>query len=335
MAGHEQHSVLARLGGEAGCLRLATDFYARVAKSTELKLLFPGKSVRCATEEFSAFLIQFLDGDPDKTQYRWWLSLHESHARFQISEKQRQAWLSLMSEALESQVADLELRAALAQFFGVTSAYVVNGGDVKVRDPELAERWEKQHGLDQLIVALTEGRDSDVIALARQAASRRSVFVGILARLMEVRRELLVAFVLESIRSDPLLQKARNNGRNLLHYSAGHSCVEVVHYLLSAGADPNEKDQGGHPPLYRVGGENGAEIVRALVVAGALVDFQSGTSRATALHQAARFGNLPMVNALLECGANPSLKDKSGFTPLDRAKNLRRYEVAARLAELV
>ena len=76
--------ILIQLGGETGCKRLAKDFYARVAKSKELKPLFPGKSVRCATEEFSAFLIQSLEGDEEQTQYRWWLSLRESHARFKI-----------------------------------------------------------------------------------------------------------------------------------------------------------------------------------------------------------------------------------------------------------
>ena len=57
-------NLLEVLGGEQGCKRLAQDFYSRVAKSAELKPLFSGKSLRCATEEFSAFLIQFLDGDP-------------------------------------------------------------------------------------------------------------------------------------------------------------------------------------------------------------------------------------------------------------------------------
>ena len=50
---------LQALGGEAGCTRLSADFYARVGKDSVLRPLFPGKSLRCATEEFAAFLIQF------------------------------------------------------------------------------------------------------------------------------------------------------------------------------------------------------------------------------------------------------------------------------------
>ena len=66
-------------------MRLSTAFYKKVAHDPTLKPLFPGKSLHCATEEFAAFLIQFLGGDEAKTQRRWWLSLRESHARFRIT----------------------------------------------------------------------------------------------------------------------------------------------------------------------------------------------------------------------------------------------------------
>ncbi len=72
-------AILNSLGGEAGCRQLSADLYARVAI---LHPLFPGKSLRCATQEFAAFLIHFLGGDESQTQSRWCLSLRESHARF-------------------------------------------------------------------------------------------------------------------------------------------------------------------------------------------------------------------------------------------------------------
>src|SRR5579871_3165259 len=72
-------AVLEALGGEEGCRNLSAAFYARVATDEVLRPFFPGKSLRCATEEFAAFLIQFLGGDEAQTQDRWWLSLRESH----------------------------------------------------------------------------------------------------------------------------------------------------------------------------------------------------------------------------------------------------------------
>src|SRR3954451_17875747 len=109
---------LEALGGEPGCERLSAEFYARVANDPVLRPLFPGKSLRCATEEFSAFLVQFLGGDDQKTQYRWWLSLRESHARFQISESQRLAWLKQMELTLRSSALDQQTQDAMLQFFG-------------------------------------------------------------------------------------------------------------------------------------------------------------------------------------------------------------------------
>jgi len=94
-------TLLEALGGEAGCRRLSAGFYARVGTDPILRPLFPGKSLKCAIEEFAAFLVQFLGGDEEQTQRRWWLSLRESHARFRIGPAERRAWLKHMAATLE------------------------------------------------------------------------------------------------------------------------------------------------------------------------------------------------------------------------------------------
>jgi truncated hemoglobin YjbI len=329
-------SFLESIGGEAGCMRLAKDFYARVAKSELLQPLFPGKSVRCATEEFAAFLVQFLEGDENQTQYRWWLSLRESHARFQISEPQRVEWLRLMSEAIESAVADDAVQRALRQFFVVTSVYIVGQGEAsKVADEELDLRWVQQRTLDLLMEHLHAGRDADAIALAKGFVARPSVKVGILGRMMEIGREPLVAFAVSCVDIEPRFASARFNGRSLLHFAAGASCLPVVVRLLQCGVDPDVLDSGGYTPLFRAASSSrdasGAEVVRELVLAGAKVDHHGGVSKSSPLHQAARFGNIKITEALLAAGASRSAKDKKGHTPLDRARNCRRKDVAALL----
>lgn len=321
--------LLEGLGEEAGCQRLAKDFYSRVATSQELRPLFPGKSLRCATEEFAAFLIQFLDGDPDKTRYRWWLSLRESHARFQISDRQRAAWLELMGETLHSVVKDVETREALQRFFPVAAAYIVGKAGGEIEHEELRQRWEQQLAVDQLIEQIAEGRDLAALALAPRFASRPSVRVGIFARMMEAGREPFIEFVLESVQNDRHLAESRYNGRTMLHFAAGSACLPVVRQLLSAGVDPDILDGGGHSPLYRA---KSPDVVRELVRAGATVDHAGGVNRSTALHEAARHGKLRVAQALLDAGANPKAKDKKGLTPLDRAVNCRRHEVAVLLA---
>ncbi len=326
---------LTRMGMEDGCRRLARAFYTRVAGSGELKALFPGKSLRCATEEFAAFLIQFLDGAPEQTQYRWWLSLRESHARFEITESQRSEWLRLMTDALVAEIEDFETRNALARFFGVTSRYVIGAEEAaSVDDGELAERWDTQRALDRFAECVATGQDREAISLASRFEPRRSVFLGVLAEMMKAGRDALDEYVLVQVRANSELKDGQYNGRSLLHLAAGYGCFPAVQALLEGGANPNTVDSGGHAPLYRVGPghhDSGRQIVEALVAAGADVNHAGGTARSTALHQAARFGFVSVAQALLAPGADASRRDKKGFTPLDRARNCRRPEVAALL----
>jgi len=91
---------------------LATAFYAQVAEDPILRPLFPS-TFTCAIEEFSAFLVQFLGGEAEATQRRWWLGLSESHHRFAIGPRERNAWLRAMSVTLENESLAEQVDAAL------------------------------------------------------------------------------------------------------------------------------------------------------------------------------------------------------------------------------
>ncbi len=328
----ENDSFIERMGGENGCRQLARDFYARVAINEGLKPLFPGKSLRCATEEFAAFLIQFLDGDQSQTSYRWWLSLSESHKRFRISDQQRMIWLSLMQEALHATVKDLSVREAMEQFFRAASVYVVGQGEAgAVEQQELSLRWKNQVELDSLISDIVHGRDDEAIARSHQFTDRTSVFVGILARMMETGRDPLIDFVLDSIQNSSVLLESRFNGKSHLHFAAKSACLRAVQSLLDLGLNPDILDTGSHTPLYRAASAHsdteGAAVVAALARAGAKLNHCGGVSKSTALHEAARFGNIQIVQALLDAGASSEVRDRKNLTPLDRARNLKRHGV--------
>lgn len=328
---------LAALGGEAGCRQLSAEFYARVGRDPVLRPLFPGKSLRCATEEFAAFLIQFLGGDEEQTQHRWWLSLRESHARFRINPTERSAWLKHMAATLEAAPLNESTRHTLHQFFLQTSAYVVGNLAAEPEHEELAARWAAQCALENAIGAIAVGRDHEALALARQFASRPSVFVGLLARMVQSSRTGLIRFVIDAVESEPSLATRRFSGATLLHFASGSGCLEVVALLLQLGTDPNLQDRGTHTPLYRVANEcaseTGPELVRELVRAGADVNACGGATRATPLHMAARRGYVRIAGALLDCGAALEAKDSKGDTPLQRAINCRRGKVAQLLLE--
>jgi truncated hemoglobin YjbI len=332
-------ALLEALGGEEGCRTLAATFYARVGKDPVLRPFFPGKSLRCATEEFAAFLIQFLGGDENQAQHRWWLSLRESHARFQIGPNARRAWLSHMDATLAAAPLEDATRNALRHFFSRSSAYVIGTDTTEPDHEELATRWSEQRVLDGVIAAIVEGRDDETLALAPRFASRPSVFVGMLARMLQTGRARLIHFVIEAAENDPSLATRRFAGTTLLHFAAGAGCLEMVALLLRLGVDPNLQGRGDHTPLYCVANEcaseTGPDVVRTLVRAGADVNACGGVTRATALHMAARRGHVEIARALLDSGAAVHARDRKGDTPLQRAINCRQDGVSRLLRERV
>src|SRR5947208_15686333 len=151
MASTRNPSLYETLGGKAGCRRLAVAFYARVERDPILRPLFPGKTFTCAIEEFAAFLAQFLGGPSEDSQRRWWLSLRESHLRFQIGDRERTAWLANMAGAFEDVHLEEPLLGELLGFFERSSSHIVNKGAAVSIDrknhathAELAGRWEAQ-----------------------------------------------------------------------------------------------------------------------------------------------------------------------------------------------
>src|SRR5437762_4652639 len=175
-------------------------------------------------------------------------------------------------------------------------------------------------------------------SLSHQAfASRPSVFVGLLARMVQCGRVKLIHFVIDAAERDPSLATRRFAGTTLLHFAAGAGCLEVVALLLRLGVDPNIQGRGDHTPLYCVANEcaseTGPEVVRVLARAGADVNACGGVTRATALHMAARRGHVEIARALLDSGAAVNVRDRKGDTPLQRAINCRKNGVSQLLLE--
>jgi truncated hemoglobin YjbI len=325
------------IGGVASCRRLSQCFYARVQQDPVLRPLFPGKTLHCAIEELSAFLVQFLGGPAEDSQRRWWLSLHESHRRFKIRGKHRAAWLRLMSEALAEARIPEPQRSALGDFFERSSAYLIESAPpVGQMQPELACRWSGQLSLDEAVAAIRRGDAVRAIELA--GACDRGVRGGLYALMIRSGIDPLMEYVHQQVAGDPTLVRERYAGWTLLHIAAGSGRITTAELLLTLGAHPDELDGGKHTPLYSVGtecaGPAGPAVVRVLVGAGANVNANGGVTRCTPLHMAARRGNAVVAQALLECGANANARDSRGQTPLQRALNCRKSEVAALLRSI-
>lgn len=99
--------------------------------------------------------------------------------------------------------------------------------------------------------------------------------------------------------------------------------LEIADLLLAKGGDPNEADPStGITPLLGAASMGGEETIRWLVAKGAKVNkvTQLEYGGTTALTTAARVGNAENVRVLLELGADPRLKMKSGATALSQAQ---------------
>jgi truncated hemoglobin YjbI len=131
-------------------------------------------------------------------------------------------------------------------------------------------------------------------------------------------------FIAEVERDPSYVRLMGLRGQTLLHEAAMFAEAGLAAVLLRSGADPDAGEVEGHTPLYRA---STGEVARVLLAAGATADVASGPTRGTALHQAARRGNVAVAQALLDHGAAIEARDFKGETPLRRAVNCRQMEV--------
>ena len=129
-------------------------------------------------------------------------------------------------------------------------------------------------------------------------------------------------------------ESAKPNG-----YSALRSAVEmrspvVARLLLARGADPNQRYSPPHEErlLSRTLGPKDIDVARVLIEFGANVNAVDDR-RLTALHKAAREGNVELLHVLMGHGAVVDARDESGWTPLHYAAAQRHLDAARALME--
>jgi ankyrin repeat protein len=91
--------------------------------------------------------------------------------------------------------------------------------------------------------------------------------------------------------------------------------VEGVAAALAGGADPNERDPDGVPPLHHAA-ERGSTAVALLLLAHGCDPNAADATGATALHRAALNAQIGVLAVLLRYGADPNALDSYGETPL-------------------
>jgi ankyrin repeat protein len=106
--------------------------------------------------------------------------------------------------------------------------------------------------------------------------------------------------------------------------------IEVTKFLIKKGANVNPTTELGRTPLIISAVEGNSEMARLFLDSDADISIKDNNYKRTALHFAALYGQLDIVDALVKKGANVNVKDAAEKTPLDYA-NQYGHEKVARL----
>jgi ankyrin repeat protein len=116
------------------------------------------------------------------------------------------------------------------------------------------------------------------------------------------------------------LRKARADAA-ALHAAIDQRGSESLRALLDAGAPIDFRDPEGRTPLIHAAESGAAEIVEVLLERGAALEARDSRHSRTALIAAAAAGQADAVRILLERGADNGRKDVNSKTALDYAQD--------------
>ena len=130
----------------------------------------------------------------------------------------------------------------------------------------------------------------------------------------------------------PVNQPDTLYGENPLTVACANGLEDVVHFLLSHGANVNAVNMRDCPPLLMAAKGGHASIMKILLDEGAAVNRADSTKR-TALILAAKEGHGDAVHVLLDKGADVNAVDKDGLSALSWAALRGHTNVAQLLLE--
>jgi uncharacterized protein len=140
-----------------------------------------------------------------------------------------------------------------------------------------------------------------------------------------LRGNLATVKVLLAAGADPNVQE-KSGGQTALMWAISQRHSAVVDELVKAKADVNLASKSGSTPLM-FAAQGDLKSAKILLAAGALPNIQHPDHGQTALIVASTMQNTDIVEALLENGADPNIRDGNTFTALHAAVRDSEYGV--------
>ena len=215
---------------------------------------------------------------------------------------------------LQDRRGDGALHLALRdQADGLVSLLLADGANPDLKDPDgdTALHLATRAGLARMIsILLAADADPDL-------QDRRGD--GALHLALRDQADGLVSLLL-SANANVNLQDG--GGETPLHLETRAGRLGMVSLFLERGANPDIANGRGETPLHLAARDSAFGIVKLLLVRGANVNATSFYGN-TALHRAVRLSdeaaNVALVSLLLDKGANPNIRNRDGWRPLDLA----------------
>ena len=113
-------------GGEPIFRELVRRFYAGVAEDPVLRPIYPEEDLSGATERLTLFLIQYWGGPSTYSERRGHPRLRMRHQPFPIGRREREAWMTHMTAAVDSLDMAPPVRKALLDYFESASTAMIN-----------------------------------------------------------------------------------------------------------------------------------------------------------------------------------------------------------------
>ena len=126
LGGVEVRNVYELAGGEPTFRELGARFYAAVAADPVLRAVYPEADLAGAQERLTLFLIQYWGGPGTYSEQRGHPRLRMRHAPFVIGEREREAWLRHMTEAVRSLQLAPQVEERFLEYFEAAAAAMVN-----------------------------------------------------------------------------------------------------------------------------------------------------------------------------------------------------------------
>ncbi len=197
----------------------------------------------------------------------------------------------------------------------------VNAGDELGSTPLLDAAWSGN--ADIVRVLLQHG--ADVNAVHRQAGSTALEYAVLTGRVAAVK--LLLAAGAD-------ITRGYRYNQTVLHLAAARGFPQILELLANPHANLNPIDANGNTPLDEAVLHDQIESVRFLIAHGADIKYLHPIDGRGPIHEACIKGFSDLLPPLIDAGADPVRRDRSGQTPLDLALAYKNANAVAALLKL-